>query len=67
MPVFFSCNNAARLHRKDVHGGCNCRLTGFDVSVVRRDPVLAGLNNGANIRGGNDARLDDRTIVYDLR
>jgi hypothetical protein len=35
-----------------VHGGCNCGLTGFDVSFVRGDPALAGLGNIANIRGG---------------
>jgi hypothetical protein len=34
-----------------VHGGCNCGLTGFDVSFVRGDPALAGLGNIANIRG----------------
>jgi hypothetical protein len=33
-----------------VHGGCNCGLTGFDVSFVRGDPALAGLGNIANIR-----------------
>jgi len=35
-----------------VHGGCNCGLTGFDISFVRGDPALTGLANIANIRGG---------------
>jgi hypothetical protein len=39
-----------------VHGGCNCGLTGFDVSFVRGDPALAGLGNIANIRGGTMTR-----------
>jgi len=38
--------------REVVHGGCNCGLTGFDLSFVRGDPALAGLGNIANIRGG---------------
>jgi hypothetical protein len=38
--------------REIVHGGCNCGLTGFDVSFVRGDPALAELGNIANIRGG---------------
>lgn len=38
-----------------VKGGCNCGLTGFDVSFLRGDPeraALAELNNIANIQGG---------------
>lgn len=38
-----------------VRGGCNCGLTGFDVSFLRGDPEitgLAGLGNVANIQGG---------------
>jgi hypothetical protein len=38
--------------REIVQGGCNCGLTGFDLSFVRGDPALAGLGNVANIRGG---------------
>lgn len=37
-------------------GGCNCGLTGFDISFLRGDPVLAkGLNEIPNIQG---ARLE---------
>jgi hypothetical protein len=35
-----------------VHGGCNCGLTGFDVSFVRGDPGLTKLNTIHNIVGG---------------
>jgi hypothetical protein len=39
-----------------VHGGCNCGLTGFDVSFVRGDPELAQVGKIANIRGATLAR-----------
>ena len=39
-----------------VRGGCNCGLTGFDVSFVRGDPALAGVGKVANIRGATLAR-----------
>jgi len=32
-----------------VRGGCNCGLTGFDVSFLRGDPAVTGLNQVANI------------------
>jgi len=38
-----------------VKGGCNCGLTGFDVSFVRGDPALTSiteLNKLPNIQGG---------------
>jgi len=38
-----------------VKGGCNCGLTGFDVSFLRGDPEradLAELNHIPNIQGG---------------
>ncbi len=38
-----------------VRGGCNCGLTGFDVSFLRGDPeqtALAGLNKIPNVQGG---------------
>jgi hypothetical protein len=38
-----------------VKGGCNCGLTGFDVSFLRGDPAhvaLTELNNIPNIQGG---------------
>jgi len=35
-----------------VRGGCNCGLTGFDVSFVRGDPALTGLNQIPNVRAG---------------
>jgi hypothetical protein len=34
-----------------VHGGCNCGLTGFDVSFVRGDPLLTELKI-PNIQAG---------------
>jgi hypothetical protein len=34
-----------------VRGGCNCGLTGFDVSFVRGDPTLTALTQIPNIRG----------------
>lgn len=37
-----------------VHGGCNCGLTGFDVSFVRGDPAFAALaevGRIANVQG----------------
>lgn len=34
-------------------GGCNCGLTGFDLSFLRGDPGLAqGLHEVPNIQGG---------------
>ena len=33
-------------------GGCNCGLTGFDLSFVRGDPVLGELTKIHNIQGG---------------
>ena len=41
-----------RAVKEVVRGGCNCGLTGFDVSFVRGDPALAGLSQIANIREG---------------
>ena len=38
--------------RHVVKGGCNCGLTGFDVSFVRGDPALKDLTQIPNIRGG---------------
>ena len=37
-----------------VHGGCNCGLTGFDVSFLRGDPAirLGEVANIPNIQGG---------------
>ena len=38
-----------------VRGGCNCGLTGFDVSFLRGDPAVAGLadlGKITNIQGG---------------
>jgi hypothetical protein len=35
-----------------VRGGCNCGLTGFDLSFVRGDPALSELNKIPNIRAG---------------
>ena len=37
--------------REIVHGGCNCGLTGFDVSFVRGDPALTHLATIPNIQG----------------
>jgi hypothetical protein len=37
--------------RHVVKGGCNCGLTGFDISFVRGDPAMAGLANIPNIQG----------------
>jgi hypothetical protein len=42
-----------------VKGGCNCGLTGFDLSFVRGDPALTALtelNKIPNIQGGIFAR-----------
>jgi hypothetical protein len=41
--------------RHVVRGGCNCGLTGFDLSFVRGDPTLTALtelNGIPNIQGG---------------
>jgi hypothetical protein len=41
--------------RHVVKGGCNCGLTGFDLSFLRGDPELTTiteLNKIANIQGG---------------
>jgi hypothetical protein len=35
-----------------VRGGCNCGLTGFDLSFVRGDPALAELTKIPNIQAG---------------
>jgi hypothetical protein len=35
-----------------VRGGCNCGLTGFDLSFVRGDPALAELAKIPNIQAG---------------
>ena len=35
-----------------VRGGCNCGLTGFDLSFVRGDPGLTELTKIPNIRAG---------------
>jgi hypothetical protein len=37
---------------KHLGGGCNCGLTGFDVTFLRGDPGLAGLTKIPNIQGG---------------
>jgi hypothetical protein len=33
-------------------GGCNCGLTGFDLSFLRGDPALTQLAHIPNIQGG---------------
>jgi hypothetical protein len=33
-------------------GGCNCGLTGFDISFLRGDPELNQLTKIPNIQGG---------------
>jgi hypothetical protein len=33
-------------------GGCNCGLTGFDVSFIHGDPGLSELQQIPNIQGG---------------
>ena len=33
-------------------GGCNCGLTGFDLSFLRGDPGLSELAKIPNVRGG---------------
>jgi hypothetical protein len=33
-------------------GGCNCGLTGFDISFLRGDPELNALTKIPNIQGG---------------
>lgn len=38
--------------RHVVRGGCNCGLTGFDLSFVRGDPALSELTKIGNIQGG---------------
>lgn len=39
--------------REITRGGCNCGLTGFDLSFVRSNPALTrSLADVANIRGG---------------
>jgi hypothetical protein len=38
--------------RQVVKGGCNCGLTGFDVSFVRGDPALTELAKVPNIQAG---------------
>jgi hypothetical protein len=38
-----------------VHGGCNCGLTGFDVSFIRGDPALAQVKV-PNIQGATLTR-----------
>ncbi len=42
--------------RHVVKGGCNCGLTGFDLSFVRGDPILSDLAKIPNIRAGILAR-----------
>jgi hypothetical protein len=39
-----------------VRGGCNCGMTGFDVSFVRGDPALTELTKIPNIQGAMLAR-----------
>ena len=44
-----------------VKGGCNCGLTGFDVSFLRGDPAIASLSelhNIPNIQGGVLAKAE---------
>ena len=39
--------------REITKGGCNCGLTGFDISFVRSNPALnKSLKDVANIKGG---------------
>jgi len=39
--------------RQITKGGCNCGLTGFDLSFLRGDPAMnKALANIANIKGG---------------
>ena len=38
--------------REVVKGGCNCGLTGFDLSFLRGDPALAGLSKIPNVQAG---------------
>ena len=39
--------------RQITKGGCNCGLTGFDLSFLRGDPALSkALTGVANIKGG---------------
>ena len=39
--------------REITRGGCNCGLTGFDISFLRSNPALnKSLANVANIKGG---------------
>ncbi len=38
--------------REIVKGGCNCGLTGFDLSFLRGDPALTGLAKIPNVQGG---------------
>jgi hypothetical protein len=39
--------------RQITKGGCNCGLTGFDISFLRGDPALNKVLTGvANIKGG---------------
>jgi hypothetical protein len=39
--------------REITRGGCNCGLTGFDISFLRGDPALNKVLNGvSNIKGG---------------
>lgn len=35
-----------------VKGGCNCGMTGFDLSFLRGDPELSGLTDIPNIQAG---------------
>ena len=45
--------------REVVRGGCNCGLTGFDVSFLRGDPALrlGELNSIPNIQGAVISRV----------
>jgi hypothetical protein len=52
-------HKALDLAIRHVGGGCNCGLTGFDLSFLRGDPALKGLNELntiPNIQGGIIAR-----------
>lgn len=46
--------------RSITKGGCNCGLTGFDVSFLRGDPALAGLASVANIANIQGAILTEQ-------
>jgi hypothetical protein len=40
------------IHQVVPKGGCNCGLTGFDLTFLRGDPALAELSKIPNIQAG---------------